>query len=127
MQRNWNTSFHCELEKGYDSIINEKTNLSGGQRQLIAIARALVRKPTILICDEPTSSLDIENENEIVKIIYNLKNKYTIILITHNVSIVENVDKILILKNGRLMEQGTHEELSKCYGMYSEFLQEVAK
>lgn len=119
--------FIVSLEKGYDSIINEKTNLSGGQRQLIAIARALVRKPTILICDEPTSSLDIENENEIVKIIYNLKNKYTIILITHNVSIVENVDKILILKNGRLMEQGTHEELSKCYGMYSEFLQEVAK
>lgn len=114
--------FINSLEKGYDTIINEKVNLSGGQKQLIGIARVLAKNPSILICDEPTSSLDPENENEIVKNIYSLKNKYTIILITHNISIVKDVDKILVLNKGTLEQIGNHKSLVKQSGIYSQFL-----
>ena len=115
-------NFIINLDKGYDSIINEKISISGGQKQLIAIARALIKNPAMLICDEPTSSLDPENEEKIIKLIYSLKNKYTIILISHNISVAKNTDKIFIIKNGKLIEKGSHYLLTKNNGAYNQLL-----
>lgn len=114
--------FITSLDEGYQTIINEKISISGGQKQLIAIARALVKKPVMLICDEPTSSLDPESADKIVNLIYSFKNRYTIIMISHNVSAVKNADKIFILKNGELIENGNHDLLIKNKNIYANML-----
>lgn len=114
--------FIISLDKGYQTIINEKLSISGGQKQLIAIARALVKKPVMLICDEPTSSLDPESADKIMNLIYSLKNRYTIIMISHNISAVKNTDKIFILKNGELIENGNHDLLIKNKSIYANML-----
>ncbi|WP_149716100.1 ABC transporter ATP-binding protein [Campylobacter concisus] len=112
--------FVSKLDDGIHSILNEfGTNLSGGQRQRIAIARALYQNPQILIFDEATSALDNESEKEITKAINNLRNKKIIFVIAHRLSTVENADKIALLCDGRIVDIGSDEELSKKNEIYA--------
>ena len=102
------------LPDGYDTIIGEGgVNLSGGQKQRIAIARALVQKTEIILFDEATSALDNETQEKIQKEIENMKNEYTILIIAHRLSTVINADKIMLLDNGKIINEGTHEYLLK--------------
>ncbi|MBE9818855.1 ABC transporter ATP-binding protein [Campylobacter concisus] len=112
--------FVSKLDDGIHSILNEfGTNLSGGQRQRIAIARALYQNPQILIFDEATSALDNESEKEITKAINNLRNKKIIFVIAHRLSTVESADKIALLCDGRIVDIGSDEELSKRNEIYA--------
>jgi len=112
--------FVSKLDDGIHSILNEfGTNLSGGQRQRIAIARALYQNPQILIFDEATSALDNESEKEITKAINNLRNKKIIFVIAHRLSTVENADKIAVLSDGKIIDSGSDEELSKRNEIYA--------
>ena len=112
--------FVSKLDDGIHSILNEfGTNLSGGQRQRIAIARALYQNPQILIFDEATSALDNESEKEITKAINNLRSKKIIFVIAHRLSTVESADKIAVLSNGRIVDTGSDEELSKRNEIYA--------
>ena len=112
--------FVRKLDDGIHTILNEfGTNLSGGQRQRIAIARALYQNPQILIFDEATSALDNESEKEITKAINNLRSKKIIFVIAHRLSTVESADKIAVLSNGRIVDTGSDEELSKRNEIYA--------
>ena len=112
--------FVSKLDDGIHSILNEfGTNLSGGQRQRIAIARALYQNPQILIFDEATSALDNESEKEITKAINNLRSKKIIFVIAHRLSTVESADKIAVLSDGRIVDTGSDEELSKRNEIYA--------
>lgn len=112
--------FVSKLDDGIHSILNEfGTNLSGGQRQRIAIARALYQNPQILIFDEATSALDNESEKEITKAINNLRSKKIIFVIAHRLSTVESADKIAVLSDGKIIDSGSDEELSKRNGIYA--------
>ena len=103
-----------ELPNNYHTIVGERgVRLSGGQRQRIAIARALYRKPQVLILDEATSALDGLTEQTVMEAMHNLKNKITTILITHRLSAVKNCDIIFVLEQGELKGQGTYEELNQ--------------
>jgi ABC-type bacteriocin/lantibiotic exporter with double-glycine peptidase domain len=85
--------------------------LSGGQKQRLAIARALIRDPKILLLDEPTSELDVENANRILDILFDLSRTKTVILITHHIQSIERAHKIHFLQAGKLEEAGTHAQL----------------
>lgn len=112
--------FVSKLDDGIHYILNEfGTNLSGGQRQRIAIARALYQNPQILIFDEATSALDNESEKEITKAINNLRNKKIIFVIAHRLSTVESADKIAVLSDGKIVDTGSDEELSKRNEIYA--------
>lgn len=100
------------LPEKYDTIVGEGgVILSGGQKQRLAIARAFVQKTKIILFDEATSSLDNETQAEIRQAIDNLKDEYTILIIAHRLSTIINCDKIMVLENGKIEDQGTHEEL----------------
>ncbi|MEW6096036.1 MAG: ABC transporter ATP-binding protein [bacterium] len=112
--------FITHLPHGYDTQIGEHgVKLSGGQRQRIAIARAIVRKPKILILDEATSSLDSESETLIQASLAEIMKHQTTIVIAHRLSTVINADKIAVLDKGKITELGTHHELLKLGGLYS--------
>ena len=112
--------FVSKLDNGINTILNEfGTNLSGGQRQRIAIARALYQNPQILIFDEATSALDNESEKEITKAINNLRSKKIIFVIAHRLSTVESADKIAVLSDGKIVDTGSDEELSKRNEIYA--------
>lgn len=112
--------FVSKLDDGINTILNEfGTNLSGGQRQRIAIARALYQNPQILIFDEATSALDNEREKEITKAINNLRSKKIIFVIAHRLSTVESADKIAVLSDGKIVDSGSDEELSKRNEIYA--------
>lgn len=118
-------SFIKRLPKGYDTLLeNDGANLSQGQRQLLNIARAAVADPPILLLDEATSNIDTRSEILIQKGLDKLMQGRTSIIIAHRLSTVRNADKILVLENGKIVEQGNHEELlslkSKYYSLYKE-------
>ncbi len=101
-----------ELSDGYDSVIGERgITLSGGQRQRLALARALLDNPEILILDEATSALDLETERQLQRNLDKIRQGRTTIIIAHRLSTVMNADLIVVMDQGRVAEQGTHEEL----------------
>jgi ATP-binding cassette, subfamily B, multidrug efflux pump len=109
-----------QLPQGYDTELRERgTNLSGGQKQLLAFARAAIRNPGILVLDEATANLDVGTEAMIQEALERLLEGRTAIIIAHRLSTIRNVDRILVLKHGELVEQGNHETLLAQEGLYS--------
>ena len=112
--------FIMQLEDGYDTVLSDNgSNLSQGQRQLLAIARAILSKSSILILDEATSSIYNITEVDIQEAMVNLMKGKTTFIIAHRLSTIRNADKILALKDGEIIERGTHDELLEAGGFYA--------
>ncbi|MDP8306124.1 MAG: ABC transporter ATP-binding protein [Candidatus Chlorobium antarcticum] len=112
-------SFIAEKPDGYDTVVGDRgMQLSGGQRQRLAIARAMVRNPELLIFDEATSALDNESEHVVQDAIDNALSDRTALVVAHRLSTVKNADRIIVMDKGRVAESGTHEELLKKDGLY---------
>jgi len=113
--------FISKMREGYDTIIGDRgVQLSGGQRQRLAIARALLKNPQILILDEATSSLDVESEALVQEAVDNLVRGRTTLVIAHRLSTVKSADKIIVLDEGRIVQQGLHKELINEEGKYKQ-------
>ena len=111
--------FIMSLKDGYDTIVGEGgVTLSGGQRQRLAIARALLKKTEIILFDEATSALDNETQNNIQNAINNMKGEYTILIIAHRLSTVIDCDRIIIIDDGQILDEGSHEKLIKTNDFY---------
>jgi ATP-binding cassette, subfamily B (MDR/TAP), member 7 len=109
--------------KGYDTIVGERgLKLSGGEKQRVAIARAILKNAPILLCDEPTSSLDSETEQSIMNHIKEIGKNTTTIIIAHRLSTIQDCDEIIVLHEGQVVERGTHEELLAKRGRYNDLL-----
>ena len=108
------------MPQGFDTIVGERgTRLSGGQRQRIAIARAILKDAPILILDEATSALDTESERQVQIALDHLMSGRTTIVIAHRLSTIEHCDRIVVLANGRIAEQGTHRDLLSRKSIYA--------
>jgi len=113
--------FISELPDGYNTLVGDKgLKLSAGQRQRIAVARAMIRKPQVLIFDEATNALDNISEAAVQRAINEISKEHTVIVIAHRLSSVINADKIIVLGDRKVIEQGTHEELLEKKGLYWE-------
>ena len=118
--------FILELENGYDTFVGERgVKLSGGQKQRISIARAFLKNPPILILDEATSALDNESERLVQESLDKLAKGRTTLIIAHRLSTIKNADKIIVLTQNGIEEQGTHEELIKKGGVYATLHQDI--
>jgi len=112
--------FILELPEGYDTMIGERGNsLSGGQRQRLAIARALMTNPRILIFDEATSALDYESERAIHDNMKEISAGRTVFIVAHRLSTVRHADRIITLERGRIVEDGSHDQLIRSNGRYA--------
>ena len=105
---------------GYDCILNEETSLSGGEKQLLTIVRAMIHNAPMLILDEATSSVDTRTEVLIQKAMDKLLKNRTSFIIAHRLSTIVNADVILVMKDGRIVEKGSHKELLELGGVYSQ-------
>ena len=111
------------LPEGYDTIVGERgVGLSGGQKQRISLARALAIRPSILILDDTTSAVDMETEKVIQHSLRNLDFSCTKIIIAQRISTTKAADKILVLKDGKILESGTHKELVEKKGYYADLV-----
>ena len=111
--------FIKELPDGFETVIGESgARLSGGQRQRISIARAILKDAPVLVLDEATSALDTESERKVQKALENLMKNRTTIVIAHRLSTIKNADRIIVMQNGRLVEEGTHDRLLQEHGVY---------
>jgi ATP-binding cassette subfamily B protein len=112
--------FILQTEKGYDSLVGERgVKLSGGQRQRVAIARAILKDAPILILDEATSSLDSVTEKQIQLGLVNLMQGRTVVVVAHRLSTIAHMDRILVFDQGRIIEDGSHEDLLSANGHYA--------
>jgi len=119
--------FIMKLEEGYDTMVGERgIKLSGGQKQRVAIARAMLKDAPILVLDEATSALDSESEVEIQKALHILMEGKTVIAVAHRLSTLREMDRIIVLEEGKVMEDGTHDELAKSGGTYQKLWEHQA-
>ena len=116
--------FISALPDGYDTVIGEGgATLSGGEKQRISIARAMLKNAPIIIFDEATANVDPENEDKLQKAMEELMRDKTILMIAHRLKTVQKADQILVLDEGRIVQKGTHEELKDTPGIYRDFLE----
>jgi ABC-type multidrug transport system fused ATPase/permease subunit len=114
-------TFIINLDKGYDTLVGDAgIKLSGGQRQRIAIARAMLTKPSIIVLDEATSSLDNISEKAVQEAIENISRHTTVLVIAHRLSSIQHADKIIVLEKGKIIEEGSHEQLVGKGKLYSQ-------
>ncbi len=117
--------FIMALPNGYDTIIGEGgSSLSGGEKQRISIARAMMKDAPVIFLDEATANVDPENENELIKAIEQLTKEKTVIMIAHRLKTVEHADQILVIDHGKIVQKGNHESLMKEEGIYKNFIGE---
>ena len=117
--------FISALPDGYDTVIGEGgASLSGGEKQRISIARAMMKDAPVIFLDEATANVDPENENELVKAVAALTKEKTVIMIAHRLKTVEHADQILVVDHGRIVQRGTHAELLARDGIYKNFISE---
>ena len=115
--------FVMELPNGFQTIIGEGgASLSGGEKQRISIARCILKDAPIVILDEATASVDTDNESYIQEAISELVKGKTLLVIAHRLNTIQNADQILVIDNGQIAQQGTHEELLKQPGIYQDFV-----
>ena len=108
---------------GYDTVVGERgLKLSGGEKQRVAIARAILKKAPIILCDEPTSSLDSRTETDIMSNLKSVGKGLTTVIIAHRLSTIQDCDEIIVMHEGEVVERGTHSELVRLNGRYTQLL-----
>jgi ATP-binding cassette subfamily B protein len=112
--------FIMNLPQGYDTVVGERgLKLSGGEKQRVAIARVILKNPTILVFDEATSSLDSQSEQAILKALHEVAEQHTTLVIAHRLSTIVDADEILVMDEGKILERGSHTTLLTRGGQYS--------
>ncbi len=118
--------FIREFQQGYATIIHENSaNLSGGQQQMIALARALYRKPQVLLLDEATAAMDRRSEQFVLKLLQQKKKEMMVVFVTHRVQLARHTDYIYVIENKQIAASGTHDEIVLCNSLYREAFEEI--